>query len=138
DRRDRVLLWFGLFAAMYGVRMFFKQPLAASLGISSGPALWIEVIFNYVILLPSLRFGEELYGRGWRSSFRWVLAGLVVYAVAGTIVDAVAGNPRAAPDPSLALLVVVAVLIAIGARAGYRPPPFPEWRLLVTAIVIFL
>jgi sigma-B regulation protein RsbU (phosphoserine phosphatase) len=138
DRRQHLLLWFGLFAAIYGVRMFFKQPLAPCLGVSDSTGLWFEVVLNYVILIPSLLFAEELYGTGWRSSFRWLLAGVSVYGVAGTILDVIRQDPRAAPDPSLGLLACIVIVIVIGARAGYRPPPFPEWRVLVTAIVVFL
>ena len=60
---DRLLLWFAVFAAMHGGRMFFKQPLANALGVGRLTGLWVEQIVNYFILIPSLLFFEELYGR---------------------------------------------------------------------------
>jgi sigma-B regulation protein RsbU (phosphoserine phosphatase) len=138
DHRERLLLWFGLFAAVYGVRMFFKQPLAGALSIPKAPSLWVEAAFNYLILIPALLFGRELYGPGWRGLFRWTIVGTGIYAIVAIVVDGLAGAADAAPDPSLEVLVATMFVIIAGARAGYRPPPFPEWRVLVTAIVVFL
>jgi sigma-B regulation protein RsbU (phosphoserine phosphatase) len=136
--RERLLLWFGLFAAIYGVRMFFKQTLAGAVGISATTGAWVEVTLNYLILIPSMLFAQELYGPGWRNSMRWLTIGVAVYGGIALLADVSAGNPRRFPDPSLGLLVGVIVSLIAGARAGYRPPPVPEWRVLVTAIVVFL
>jgi len=138
NRRERLLLWFGLFGAIYGVRMFFKEPLASALQIPRASAAWGESTLNYLILIPSFLFGQELYGTGWRGIFRWILAGISTYAVVAIVGDVVTGNPYAAPDPSNALLIAAAIAILAGVRAGYTPPPFPEWRVLVAGIVIFL
>src|SRR5579872_2557208 len=138
DRRQRLLLWFGLFALLYGVRMFVKQPLATSLAVSRTPAAWLESTFNYVILMPALLFARELYGSGWRRAFTWITAATALYAGAAIVANIVTVNPSFAPDPSNAMLVAVAIALVAGARAGYRPPPFPEWRVLVAGIVVFL
>ena len=136
--RERLLLWFGLFATIYGVRMFFKQTLAGAVGISKTTGAWTEVSLNYLILIPSMLFAQELYGPGWRNSMRWLTIGVAVYGGVALLADVSAGDPRRVPDPSLGLLVGVGFALIAGARAGYRPPPFPEWRVLVTAIVVFL
>jgi sigma-B regulation protein RsbU (phosphoserine phosphatase) len=136
--RERLLLWFGLFAAIYGVRMFFKQTLACAVGISDTTGAWVDVTLNYLILIPSMLFAQELYGPGWRNSMRWLTVGVALYAPIALIADVSAGNPRFFPDPSLGLLAGVVFSLIAGARAGYHPPPVPEWRVLVTAIVVFL
>lgn len=138
NRRERVLLWFGLFAGIYGVRMFFKPTLATAVGISPAIAVWTEVALNYLILIPSMLFAQELYGPGWRNWMRWLTAGVAAYGGIALVVDIAAGDPRLVPDPSLGLLVCVSVVLVVGARAGYRPPRIPEWRVLVTAIAVFL
>ena len=134
----RLLFSFGLFAVIYGSRMFFKQPLATALGISSSTALWIESGFNYFILIPALLFIEELYGLGWHRALRWVTIGTAVFAIAAVVADRVTGLPTLVPDPSLPLMSVVATVALVGAIAGYRPPRIVEWRILVAGIVIFL
>jgi len=137
-RRERLLLWFGVFAAIYGVRMFFKQPLAATVGISDTTADWVDGTLDFVILIPALLFAEGLYGRGWRGSFRWLIVAIGGYGVIAAAINVVTREPHGVPEPSLGLLALVLVVVVVGARAGYRPPPFPEWRLLLAAIVIFL
>ena len=134
----RLLFSFGLFAVIYGSRMFFKQPLATALGISSSTALWIESGFNYFILIPALLFIEELYGLGWHRALRWVTIGTAVFAIAAVVADRATGLPTLVPDPSLLLMSVVATVALVGAIAGYRPPRIVEWRILVAGIVIFL
>jgi sigma-B regulation protein RsbU (phosphoserine phosphatase) len=134
----RLLLSFGLVAAIYGIRMFFKQPLASALGINSTAALWIESGFNYFILIPSLLFVEELYGLGWRRALRWVTIGTAAFAVAAVIVDLATGDPRYVPDPSLPLMAIVATVVLVGAVAGYKPPRFDEWRILLAGVATFL
>jgi sigma-B regulation protein RsbU (phosphoserine phosphatase) len=138
DRRQRLLLWFGLFALIYGVRMFFKQPLVSALGVDRTPAAWVESTLNYLILIPSLLFAQELYGPGWRGAFKWITVAFAFYAAGALVADVIAGKPRFAPDPSNGLLVAVVIALVVGARAGYKPPPFPEWRVLVAGIVVFL
>ncbi len=46
DSRERLLLWFGLFAAIYGVRMFFQQPLADALNVDELTRSWIDVTLS--------------------------------------------------------------------------------------------
>lgn len=138
DSRERLLLWIGLFAAIYGIRMFFKPPIAADLAVSADTGKWVESALTYLILIPTLLFAQDLYGPGWRRLFRWTVVGTALYAGAALVANAVAGDPHFAPDPALATLLAVGIVVAAGARAGYRPPPFPEWRVLVTAIVVFL
>jgi sigma-B regulation protein RsbU (phosphoserine phosphatase) len=137
-RRERLLLWFGLFGALYGVRMFFKQPLASAVGIPRGSAAWGESTLNYLIMIPSFLFGWELYGPGWRRMFSWIFAGICTYTAVAIVWDIVTENPSSAPDPSNAILVAVVIALAAGASVGYKPRPFPEWRVLVAGIVVFL
>jgi hypothetical protein len=118
-RRQGLLLSFGVFGAVYGVRIFSKQPLAVALGMSRASAAWGESTLNYVILIPSFLFGQELYGQGWRGVFRWILAEISAYAAIAIVADVVTGNPGFAPDPSNALLLAVAIASLAGARAGY-------------------
>jgi sigma-B regulation protein RsbU (phosphoserine phosphatase) len=136
--KDRLLLWFGLFSGTYGARMFFKQTLASAVGVRATTGLWVEHGLNYFILIPALLFIEELYGLGWRRSLRWLTGATAAFAVGALIVDIVAGDPGRVPDPSLFLLLLVGVVLVAGALAGYRPPPFGEWRILVAGMTTFM
>jgi len=135
---DRLLLWFGLVSAIYGIRMFFKQPLAASLGIDPVTGAWVENGLNYFILVPSLLFVEELYGRGWRNLVHWVTIAVALFATSAVLVDAMARDPTRVPDPSLPVVVMVIGIVVIGANRGYRPPRFDEWPVLLAGIFTFM
>jgi sigma-B regulation protein RsbU (phosphoserine phosphatase) len=137
--KDRLLLWFGLFSGTYGARMFFKQTLASAVGVRATTGLWVEQGLNYVILIPALLFFGELYGPGWHRSLRWLTRATAAFAVVALAIDIVAGDPRRVPDPGgLFLLLPVVIVLVAGALAGYRPPPFGEWRVLVAGIVTFM
>ncbi|HEX7137116.1 MAG TPA: PP2C family protein-serine/threonine phosphatase [Vicinamibacterales bacterium] len=138
DRSHRLLLWFGIFSEIYGVRMFFKQTLASALGIRPMTALWVEHALNYFILIPALLFIEELYGVGWKRSLRWGTIAAALYAVAAVAIDAAAGDARVVPDPSLWLLAFVAAVIIGGVVLGYRPPRFSDWRILIVGVGVFM
>jgi phosphoserine phosphatase RsbU/P len=134
----RLLLWFGIVCAIYGVRMFFKQTLAGALHVPTLAAAWVENGLDYFILIPSFLFIEDLYGLGWRRSLRWMTIGISAYAVAGLLVDAATGDPRRFPDPSIIVLLLFAVVVAVGAWNGYRPPRFAEWRVLLAGFGVFM
>src|SRR5574337_1655353 len=78
--RDSLLLWTGLFALVYGVRMFTHQPLASTLGAPARPAAYVENALNMWIVIPALFFTQELYGRGWKGSLRILLGLATLYA----------------------------------------------------------
>jgi sigma-B regulation protein RsbU (phosphoserine phosphatase) len=135
---DRLLLWFGVFSGVYGVRMLSKGTLAAALGIPQHTGRWVETSLNYFILVPALLFVEELYGLGWRRSLRWITAATALAAVAALAADLVVGNPGWVPDFSLFVFAAVLIAELLGASAGYRPPPFKEWRVLLAGVSVFM
>jgi sigma-B regulation protein RsbU (phosphoserine phosphatase) len=135
---DRLLLWFGLFSGIYGARMFFKQTLASALGVRASTALWVEDGLNYFILIPALLFIEELYGLGWHRSLRWLTVATAAFAVGALVVDIGTRDPGRVSDPSLILFTLVAAMFVVGARAGYRPPRFAEWRVVAAGTTTFM
>jgi sigma-B regulation protein RsbU (phosphoserine phosphatase) len=136
--RDGLLLWFGVFSAIYGVRMFFKPPLASALAVPLSTGRWIASGLDYFILIPGLLFIEQLYGLGWRQLLRWVTIAMSVFAVVALITNIISGEPGRVPEPSIILLLIVGVIIVIGWRSGYRPYQVAEWPVLVAGVGIFM
>ncbi len=137
--KDRTLLWIGLFTAIYGARMFCKAPLAGVIAIDPSLGDFLESALNYCIVIPALLFAEEFYGAGWRNALRWLTVGTAVYAGLAILADVAVRDPAFAPDPALTVMAPgILVVVAAGALAGYRPPPFPEWRILLGGSAVFM
>lgn len=60
--RVRVLLWFGIFSAVYGARMLAQEPVAFGLLPQAvwGSRPYVIAILTYLILIPALLFWTEL------------------------------------------------------------------------------
>ncbi len=138
-RKDRLLLWIGAFACVYGLRVFFEQPLGDALGIPPIMARSVASGLNDVIILPALLFAREIYGPGWKRSLQWVIAISWVYLACAVVANVAARDPNYMPDPALTILAPGAIFVFLsGGLAGYHPPPFPEWRILVGGVVAFI
>lgn len=135
--KDRLLLWIGLFAVFYAVRL--ANSIGALALLNDAGREYVDSALNYAILVPAILFVEELYGRGWHDAIRWLAVVTAVYGVIAFGVDLAAGDPHRVPDPALLLFApgLLAVFVA-GRLAGYRPPPFPEWRVLVGGFAVFM
>ena len=72
--KGRLLLWFGLFAGLYGLRMLAGTSVIWLL-FEVPAEFWryLVAFASYLIIIPALLFGEELYGKGWRSCIRWLV-----------------------------------------------------------------
>jgi len=81
----RILVWFGIFSAMYGVRLFAEVPAAFSLlvGRFSSSAPQVVWIITYVIMIPGLLFWAELTVAALRRVFQIMLIPASVIALAG-------------------------------------------------------
>jgi sigma-B regulation protein RsbU (phosphoserine phosphatase) len=136
---DRLLLWFGLFAGLFGVRLMGKSEAFQALS-GAPPGLWeyLAASLNYLIVIPALLFGQALYGKGWKSLFQvftWLMAAYGSFAVALGIL---LGDPFAAPDPGTILLIALPSLFILDYIAGYRPPVISEGRVLMIGIAVFM
>ncbi len=83
----RILAWFGIFSALYGVRLFAAVPTAFSLlvGSFSSSAPQIVWIITYVIMIPALLFWAELTVGTLRRIARIMVIPASAIAIAGTV-----------------------------------------------------
>jgi sigma-B regulation protein RsbU (phosphoserine phosphatase) len=136
---DRLLLWFGLFAGVFGARLMGKSETFQAL-FGAAPRLWeyVAASLNYLIVIPALLFGQTLYGKGWKSLFQvftWLMAAYGPFAIALGVLLA---EPFAAPDPGTILLIVLPSLFILDYIAGYRPPPISEGWALAIGTTVFM
>ena len=96
--KDRALLYFGLFAGLYGVRLLIVNGIfRAAFEISPNVSEWCGAVISYTILVPGALFFRVLIGPEWRNSATWVLRTAIVFAPVAIAWAAIAGNPWA-PD----------------------------------------
>ena len=135
--RARLLFWFGLTAALYGLRLLAGTQAIQSL-FDVGQDFWLYSIrfISDVIIIPCLLLFEELYGKGWKSSIRWLIWAFTVYGVSAILIASARGRVYAVPDPGTGLILLPFVLIA-GCWRGYRPPKIPGVGTLYAGWVIF-
>jgi sigma-B regulation protein RsbU (phosphoserine phosphatase) len=135
---EQFLLWFGLFSILYGTILVVRNS-AFRLGFGEPQGLWIlvERLISLATIIPGLLLFEEFYGRGWRSSIRWML---VVYCALTAVAIGGMAFPRPlwiVLPPGAALVIMVPVILAMGRLAGYRPPSLPNSRVLFTGLIVF-
>lgn len=120
---ERSLLWFGLFAALYGLRGLSDRSIIHAL-IEAPPLVWqyIHSVISNIIITPALLFFEQVYGKGWKSTLRWLIWAQAAWGAASIITNFAVRNPWRVPDPSNLLLVTVPVILLVGYFGGYLPP----------------
>jgi sigma-B regulation protein RsbU (phosphoserine phosphatase) len=133
------LLSFGLVALLYGVRLLLKTP-SVQLLFDAPQFDWglVESTIGNFIVIPLVLFMEQIYGKGWRSSLRWLLWFFTAYAALATALEFLAANPHAAPDAGGILLIGLALVQTVGYFAGYRLPSIAYGRVLFLGLLVFL
>ena len=122
--RERILLWFGLFAGPYGVALICRSILVPQW---DGKAEILIVLIGRLVGLlssiPALLLFKEFYGAGWRLSTRWLIwiYGLSLITVLGLVT--MHDHPRSIASPGITLVIFVPLELAVNWLAGYRPPP---------------
>ncbi len=116
---DLAAVSLGLFCTLYGIRLL-AEIHTVQLLFDVPLTVWIYVkdFITYAIEIPAILFAEQILGKGWKSSIRWVLLIQVVYAAVAILLDGVLGVPGAAMAPNSYLAVLV--ILVIGANV-FRP-----------------
>jgi sigma-B regulation protein RsbU (phosphoserine phosphatase) len=78
-RRDYALIYFGLGALLYGIRLFVR----GSAGYTHGRWDALEVVITLVVGIPLTLFIAETAAARWKRAIRWVVAGIAVVAAWG-------------------------------------------------------
>ena len=96
-RAERLLLEFGTWCVLYGVRLIALQPVVRdSIGGSIRAWEYVIAFITYGINIPTSLFFESLAGSGWMQSLRRVRQVQVAYAVVAIAASLVMRNPLAA------------------------------------------
>jgi phosphoserine phosphatase RsbU/P len=136
--RERILLWFGLFAAPYGLALVCRSILIPQW---DGSAELIIFVLGRVIGLaasiPALLLFQEFYGQGWRLSSKWLLWIYAVLLLGVFFLMVTHERARTIPSPGIALVILVPLALLIDRLAGYRAPPIKGRLVIFSGLLIF-
>lgn len=133
-RANRSATWFGVFFALYGLRLLAGSELVQAV------TTWPERVFQYLdasityaILVPATLFVESLIGPGRHTLLRRTWQMLAIGAAGGILADLVARRPYAAVVLNKALVVIAIGVwflhLAAGARRG-------RWSVEVRGVMV--
>ncbi|HMF79113.1 MAG TPA: hypothetical protein VK604_25870, partial [Bryobacteraceae bacterium] len=120
QNRDRALLWFGMFATLYGLRLSAETD-AVPVAVNVPEQFWRYLIsaITYTICLPVMLLLWEIFP-SWRVVLRWLLWAMAVFAAAGLVSDLVEQRPRSlnVMNSVIVLLALAAFLVALFWQRG--------------------
>jgi len=100
------LLWFGIFAALYGLRLIAGSYLLLLLGATPRQTAYAEAWITYVIAVPGWLMARGLLGDGWRNMLRWQVWAFALFAPVAIAAGLVTGAPNALEWANNILVVV--------------------------------
>lgn len=131
------LLWFGIFAAMYGIRLIVDGYLALLLGASTRSTHFAESWISYVISIPAWMLARMLMGDGWKSSLRWQVWMFVVFAPIAIASDMVRGVPGSMDGANNVLVILAGTNVLLN-FFFQRVQLTRELRVVLAGALVFL
>ena len=120
---ERVLLWFGLFAGPYGLRLLMNTiPFQLAFGEPQGFWPFINKLVEFATLVPALLLFQDFYGKGWRSSVRWLIGAYVVFATLAFESIVIQRRPDLFPAAGIGTVFLLPAILLLGRLMGYKPP----------------
>jgi sigma-B regulation protein RsbU (phosphoserine phosphatase) len=131
------LLWFGAFAALYGLRLIVDGYLPLLLGASLRTTRYAESTITYVISIPGWMLARALIGDGWRSTLRGQIWLFALFAPIAIAVEALRGEPGSMDGVNNVLVVLGGANILVNLFLTRRRHT-RELRVVLVGAVVFL
>ncbi len=134
--KDPALLWFGVFAALYGFRLLARSELVPFLADPMPRVVWRYAVaaVTYAIAIPVLLFVREIFP-GWRRVLRWLLIFAASFAAVGGLSDAYLRRPESLH--TLNNVVVLAFWFAFAIAVFRDREPWEGKRAVRIGLLIF-
>jgi phosphoserine phosphatase RsbU/P len=129
--RDRVLLWLGLFAGPYGVRLL-TNTISFQIAFGELHRYWpfASRLIEFATIVPALLLFEDFYGKGWRSSVRWLMWAYVVFATIAFADIVIHRRPDLLPAAGVGTVFLLPGVLLLGRLMGYSPPKVQDQGVL--------
>lgn len=133
---ERVLLWFGLFAGPYGLRLLTNTtPFQMAFGEPQGVWPFVNKLVEFATLVPALLLFEDFYGKGWRSSVRWLIWAYVVFATIAFTSIVIQRRPDLVPTAGIGTVFLLPAILLLGRLMGYKRPQVQDQGVLSLGLV---
>ena len=120
---ERVLLWFGLFAGPYGLRLLTNTiPFQMAFGEPQRFWPFVSRLVEFATIVPALLLFEDFYGKGWRSSVRWLIWAYVAFATIAFANIVIQRRPDLLPTAGIGTVFLLPAILLLGRLMGYKPP----------------
>jgi sigma-B regulation protein RsbU (phosphoserine phosphatase) len=128
---ERVLLWFGLFAGPYGLRLLANTgPFQMAFGEPQRFWPFVSRLVEFATMIPALLLFEDFYGKGWRSSVRWLIWAYVVFATIGFASIVIQRRPDLLPTAGIGTVFLLPAILLLGRLMGYKAPQVQDQGVL--------
>ena len=119
----RVLLWFGLFAGPYGLRLLMNTT-QFQMAFGEQQSFWpfVSRFVELATIVPALLLFEDFYGKGWRSSVRWMIWAYVVFATITFATILIERRPDLIPPAGIGTVFLLPAVLLLGRLMGYKSP----------------
>jgi sigma-B regulation protein RsbU (phosphoserine phosphatase) len=128
---ERVLLWFGLFAGPYGLRLLANTiPFQMAFGEPQSFWPYLNKLVEFATMVPALLLFQDFYGKGWRSSVRWLIGVYVVFATIGFATIVIQRRPDLLPAAGIGTVFLLPAILLLGSLMGYKSPQVQDQGIL--------
>ena len=120
---ERVLLWFGLFAGPYGLRLLMDTT-QFQMAFGQPQRFWpfVNRFVELATIVPALLLFEDFYGKGWRSLVRWLIWGYVIFATIAFATIVIQRRPELLPAAGIGTVFLLPAILLLGRLMGYKSP----------------
>jgi sigma-B regulation protein RsbU (phosphoserine phosphatase) len=131
------LLWFGVFSALYGMRLIADSALPLLLGASTLHMQFAEAWITAVIPIPGWLMARSLIGEGWRRSLRWQIVVFAVFAPIYIVYGLVTGVPDGLEAVNNAVVVIGGINLLVNLFHTRRQHT-RELRVVLAGSAVFM
>jgi len=135
--RDRALLYFALFAFLYGLRILADTYWIRYLYENIQFLQYLTAFITYMIPIPLTLFFKQLINWGWKSSLLWLLIFQIIYAWSAVLTDLLVGVPFTAMDPFNSIMVLLGIFLVVANLLKSRLRKSFEFKVLTVLFIIW-
>lgn len=136
-----IVLWFGVFTAMYGARILAEAPAAFSLLPHSLAPLRLAVVagVTHLILIPATLFFMEFAQGALRQAMKIMVVVAAILGIVGIVTTLVTDNPyRLMPLNNVLTIVFVGVLVVVNLVPPLAKRYLVEQNVVITVATVIL